>query len=92
MFLAEFVGKPIALDAKPRLQGILRVVDAGVIHPAVARAGSHSQLGKFLDKEYILPALRYGVGDSAANHAAADDQNVGLVHKPILFVCVIHGD
>jgi len=34
-----------------------------------------------IDQEYVLPPLRNGIGDRAADHPAADDQNVCLVHE-----------
>src|SRR2546422_5358058 len=45
-----------------RSQRIFRVVDSRVVHAAVARARSHAQPRKLLDKEYILPPLRNGIG------------------------------
>src|SRR5713226_7137133 len=78
---AKLISEAVALNAQARLQRILWVVDTGVIHAAVARAGSHPELGKLLDEEYVLPALRNGVGDGAADHPAANNQNVGLVHE-----------
>ncbi len=81
MFFAELIRKAIAFHAKPRLQRILRIVDAGVIHAAVARTGGHPQLGKLLDKKNVLPTFGDGARDGAANDAAADDQNVRLVHE-----------
>src|SRR5260370_38561849 len=68
VFFAEFVRQPIALDAKPRLQRIFRVIDAGAVHAAVARAGGHAQLWKLLYKKNALPAFRNAVGDSTATH------------------------
>jgi len=81
VFFAEFIGKAVAFHAKPRLQRIFRVINAGVVDAAVARARRHAQLGKLLDKKNILPAFRGGVGDCTSNYAAADDQYVGLVHE-----------
>jgi hypothetical protein len=86
---AEFVRQAVALHAQPCLQGILWIVNPGVVHAAVARAGRHPQLRKLLDKKNILPPLRNSLSDSAPNHAAADDQYVGLVHNSILTVRVI---
>src|SRR5260370_11247954 len=73
VFLAEFVGEAIALDAEPCLQRIFRVVDSGVVHAAVARARSHAQFWKLLDKKNVLPALGNSARDRAADDATADD-------------------
>jgi hypothetical protein len=51
-----------------------------VDHAAVARAGSHPELGKLFDEEDVLPALRHGAGDGAPDDTAADDKNIRLVH------------
>src|SRR5580693_772213 len=65
--LAEFVREPVTLDAVPRLQRILRIVNPRMIHTAVARAGSHAQLRKLLDKKNVLPAMGNSLRDGAAN-------------------------
>src|SRR5262249_35422326 len=81
VFGAKFVEQAVAFDAVARLQRILRVVDTGVNHAAVAGAGGHAELGELLDEKDVLPASRNRVSDRAANHAAANDQNIGLVHE-----------
>src|SRR5438128_1835022 len=68
VFLAKFVSEPVALDAQPRLERILRIVDAGVVHAAVARAGGHAELRKLLDQEHVLPPRRDRARDGAANN------------------------
>src|SRR5260370_3719629 len=70
---AEFIRKAIAFYAKPCLQGALRVINAGVLHSAVARAGSHTQLGKLLDEKDVLPTLSNVSGTRAAAHPAANN-------------------
>src|SRR5260370_8465800 len=80
VFGAEFVGEAIAFQAVARLERVFRIVDAGVDHAAVARAGSHPELGKLFDEEDILPALRHGASDSAPDDTSADDKNIRLVH------------
>src|SRR5438552_16951298 len=80
VLFAELIRKPDDLHAKPRFQRIFRVINAGVVHAAVARAGGHAELWKLLDKKNVLPVFGDGARDRAPNHAAADDQNVGLVN------------
>src|SRR6266568_998894 len=86
MLRAKFVGEAIPLNAEARLQRVFRVVDAGVVDAAVARAGGHAQLGKLLDEKNVLPARGDDAGDGAADHATADDQNIRLIHFSILLV------
>src|SRR5258708_34860273 len=66
VFSAKFVRKAVALDAVARLQRILRVLDAGAIYAAVARAGAHAELWKLLDQKHVLPPPRDAVGEHAA--------------------------
>src|SRR5579859_5973066 len=49
-------------------------------YAAVAGAGGHAQLGILLDQEDVLRARRDGVGYGGSDDAAADDQDVGLIH------------
>src|ERR1700674_5996356 len=67
VFLAEFVREAIALNAQPRFQGILRVINARVVYAAIARAGSHAQLWKLLDKKNVLPTLGNSTRDRATD-------------------------
>ncbi len=78
---AKLIHQAVALDAEALLQGIFRVVDAGMNHTAVARAGGHAELRILLDEENVIGVLGDGVGDGATDYAAADDENVGLVHR-----------
>src|SRR5260370_9204991 len=78
---AKFVRKAIALDAVPRLQRILRVIDAGVVYAAIARTRRHPELRKLLDEKNVLPAFLTGVSDRAAEDAAPDSQDAGLGHE-----------
>src|SRR6266851_5244959 len=80
VFGAELIHQAVAFDAEAGFEGIFRVVDAGVNDAAVARAGDHAELGILLDEENVAGALGDGVGDGAADYAAADDEDVGLVH------------
>src|SRR5579871_1455949 len=59
---------------------MFRIVDSRAIDAAVARAGGHADLRILLDEENILPVLRNGLRDGAADDATTDNQNVGLVH------------
>src|SRR5690242_15740894 len=86
VLLAEFIRKAVAFDAQLRLQGVLRIIDSRMIDTAVAGAGGHSELGKLLDQKNVLPPLGNGARDGAADHAAADNQNIGLIHLFILLV------
>src|SRR5260370_656480 len=63
-----------------RLQKILGVVDAGVVHAAIARAGCHTDFRKLFDKKTVLPAPGNSACDGATDDATANNQNVGLVH------------
>ncbi len=77
---AEFVGQAVAFEAVARFEGIFRVVEAGMDHAAVARAGGHAGTRKGFDEEDVVPAEREFPGDGAADDSAADDEDVGLVH------------
>src|SRR5215831_7959642 len=59
-----------------------------MIHAAVARTRSHAQLGELLDQENVLPPRRNHARYGAPNNAAANDENVGLVHGDSLSACV----
>jgi len=83
---AEFIEQLIAFNAEPRLQRILRVINARVIDAAVSRARCHAEFRKLLDKKNVLPALRNGLGYSAADDTTTNDQNIGLVHGNFLLV------
>src|SRR5260370_16197496 len=48
---AEFVGESIAFHAQARLERVFRIINSGMVDPAVARAGGHADLGKLLDKK-----------------------------------------
>ena|ERR1700739_1988073 len=50
---------------------------------AIARAGGHAKFGKLLDEKNVLPAVGECFRDGAADNAAANDQNVDLVHQLI---------
>jgi len=77
---AEFVGEAIAFEAVARFEGVSRVVEAGMDHAAVARAGGHAGFGKRFDEKDVVPAGGEFAGDGAADDSAADDEDVGLVH------------
>src|ERR1700730_4481287 len=62
VLLAKLIGETVALDAMPRLQRIFRVVDARMIHSAIACAGGHAEFRKLLDQEYVLPAKGNSLG------------------------------
>ena len=80
---AKILGQAIAFDTMACFPGIFRVVDAGMNDAAVARAGGHAEFGNLFDKEDVLPAAGKRFGDGTADYAAANDQNVDLVHKPL---------
>src|SRR5258708_28803823 len=89
MLGAELIHQPVAGDAQPCLEGVFRIVDAGMNHAAVARAGSHAQLGVLLNKEYVIRPLRNSMRNRATDYAAADNKNVGLVHAVAILVCLL---
>jgi hypothetical protein len=91
MLLAEFIRQPVSLDAMPRFQRVLWIVDPGVDDSAIALTGRHPQLGFLLHEKNILPPDGNGSRDRAADHSTADNQNVGLIHKSILSASAIHG-
>ena len=53
---AEIIQKTFALDAKPRLQRALRIIDAGMDHLAVAGAGLHADMIVLFQDEGLEPA------------------------------------
>src|SRR5713101_1375770 len=86
MLLAEFVHHAVARDAQARLQRILLIVDSRMDDSAIARTGGHANARILLHQKDILPALRKHIRGGAADHAAADDQDVSLIHVSILLV------
>ena len=78
---AELVGQPVAGQTMPRLERPRRVVQPGVNHAAVARARDHAELRHLIEQKDVVPPLRNGARDRAAHHSAADDHNVGAVHR-----------
>jgi hypothetical protein len=80
---AKFLGQTVAFDTVASFPGIFRVVDAGVDDAAVARAGRHAELGILLDEKDVLPTAGESFGDGATDYAAANNQNVDLVHNLI---------
>src|SRR6185437_1783833 len=79
--LAELICEDIAAHAKLRLQGALRVVNPRMDHTAVARTGQHADLRKRFEHKHIAMRLRNSPGNRAADHAAANDYNVRLIHS-----------
>ena len=49
-------------------------------YAAVARAGGHAEFGILLNEENVVRTLGNSVRYGAADYAATDDENVGLVH------------
>src|SRR6266581_1321117 len=86
MLLAEFVHHAVARDAQARLQRILLIVDSRMDDSAIARTGGHANARILLHQKDILPALRKHIRGGAADHAAADDQDIRLIHFSILLV------
>src|SRR5208282_5124391 len=78
---AKFLGQTIAFHTVAGFPGISRVVDTGVDDAAIARAGGHPELGILLDEKDVLPAAGEGIGEAATDYAAANNQNVDLVHN-----------
>jgi len=62
------------------LQRIPGVINSGMDDATVASAGTHAEAGILLQQKNVRPMPRKFHGYSAADYAAADDQNVGLVH------------
>ena len=90
MLFAKFVRQPVSFNAVPRLQRILRIVDAGMHDPAVTRTGGHPQLRILLHQKNIIPTRRNRPRDRTSNDASTNNQNVRLVHGPILSAHIIH--
>ncbi len=77
---AEFLRQAVAFDAVTRFPGILRVVDSGMDHAAVTRAGGHSESWILLSKKNILPTAGERFGNRAADNTPSNNQNICLVH------------
>ena len=75
---AELVEQPPAFDAEPRLQRAGRIVDAGVDHAAVVRAGVQARARVPLEDADRLAARRERPRGGQAGHAGADDRDVNL--------------
>src|ERR1700693_5636595 len=55
-------------------------------HPAVSRAGSHTELWVLFHQKHIVPPLQTPRRNRAPNHAPANNQNVSPVHLPRVFL------
>src|SRR5208283_972490 len=77
---AEFLRQAIAFDTVTRLPGIFRIVDSGMDHAAIARAGGHSELWILLNEKNILPAAGERFGNRATHDTTSNNQDTCLVH------------
>ena len=78
----------LALHAQPRLERAGRVVDAGVNHLAVARAGAGAKGVGGLQQHDLAAGQRQRACHRQPNHACADHDCVHGLH--IRFVCLAH--
>ena len=71
-----------ALDAKPRLQTAVRIVQPGMNHLAVAGRGLGAELALFLDDQNFVAGPRQGARNRQANHPGPDhDAFDGIAHR-----------
>ncbi len=82
---AVFVKKLPARDAAARLERSLRVVDAGVDHLGIARAGVRADGVFALENDDLAPGEREGARDREADRPGADHDRVKLFHGPASF-------
>src|SRR5580704_3786308 len=81
---AEFVGENISADAVFCFERSWRVIEAGVNHAAIARAGAHANFWHGFEDEDVLPAGGEGACDGAADYACTDDDDICLLHRLII--------
>ena len=82
---AVLVEQLLAGDAAARLERALRVVDAGVDHFRVARAGMGADRVLGLEDHDLAPGLGEGARDRQADHARADHRRIKLFHAAAAF-------
>ena len=79
--LGVAVEELLALDAGPRLQAARRVVDAGVDHLAVARAGLGADRVGALEDDDLAPGRGQPLRDREPDDAGPDDDAVDAVQR-----------
>jgi hypothetical protein len=76
----EFVEAVAAFHAQARLQRSGRIVNAGVDHAAVVRAGGASDLGRAFEQADAGAALGQEQGGGEAGDTSADDCDIDFSH------------
>ncbi|MNC87525.1 hypothetical protein D3C83_32550 [compost metagenome] len=85
MLRAVAVEREPAGDAQARLERIRRIIDAGVDHLGIARAGMRADRLFRLEDHDLAPVVREPARDSEADHTGADHRAIDFFcHGPIL--------
>src|SRR5581483_7091383 len=82
--LAVGIETLLALDTEPCLGRARLVVEPGVNHLAVARAGSSADGVLGLEHQDLAAAPRQGPRDREANHSGADDDTIDFFRHRFL--------
>ena len=84
MAKAQVINALATLDAEPRLEAALGIVDAGMDDLAVAARGFHAVLRVSVEDEDVRAITRQAGRDGEADDAGPDDDDFGIRHRPIL--------